>query len=75
LTGIIIGNAFLKHVVAVFDLGNNEMRFAETTEGGSNTSSTSPPSPVSLVSATSLVTGHLLSLIVVATTSGVFILI
>ncbi|KAE9366755.1 acid protease [Stipitochalara longipes BDJ] len=72
LTGHIIGDAFLKNVVAVFDFGNNEMRFAERTEG-SNTSSTSPPSPSSSVSAASTVTWHLLSFIVVATISGVFL--
>jgi hypothetical protein len=72
LTGVILGDTFLKNVVAVFDFGNNEMRFAERTEGRSNTSSTSPPSPVSLMSAASSVTWHLLSLIVIATTSSVF---
>jgi hypothetical protein len=74
LTGNIIGDAFLKNVVAVFDFGNNEMRFAERTEGG-NTSSTSPPSPTTSTSGASVVTWHLLSLILVAAMSGFFIIL
>ena len=57
LTGSIIGDAFLKNVVAVFDFGSNEMGFAARTGDGSNTSSTSAPAPAPLVGAAPACTG------------------
>jgi hypothetical protein len=40
--GAIIGASFLKNVVAVYDFGNNEMRFAARTDDAGNSSSTTP---------------------------------
>jgi hypothetical protein len=43
VTAVILGDAFLKNVVAVFDFGKNEMRFAARTGDAANTSSATPP--------------------------------
>lgn len=56
-----LGDAFLKNVVAVFDFGNNEMRFAARSVSGSvtaNNSSTTAPGTGSSGSATSTNRGN-----------------
>ena len=53
VNGIILGDAFLKNVVAVFDFGKNEMRFAARREETGNTSSATQSPSVSAIPWTS----------------------